>query len=352
MFNLFEFIKAVVFIHIAFGSFLASACSIMALPFDQQNLVAHSYDIPAAFPVRDAYLVVHPRGIMRCAECVSRGEPLRWTAKYGSVTIHLPCGEYPMPTPAVPYGVNEKGVTAALLWLKGATFSKETIKPILTVNRWAQYFLDEAESVDEAIQLAASFEVGPLCYGDCELPFHLFLHDALGNTAVMEYLEGRLLVYQGKKLPLPILTNSPYACAIESLSGYLPWGGECPLPSGESSEARFLKAASFIKDPLPLTDSDQAVAYAFGFLGAIAKPPHLPLPTLWSSVFDASHALLYFRDLYNQQLRYLSLKEIDFTAGRPESIQKLNGAGSGEVTRHFCPIASYPYPRQTSERAY
>ena len=37
---------------------------------------------------------------------------------------------------------------------------------------------------------------------------HLFIHDAKGDSAIMEYLDGKLLIYHGHNLPIPALTNT------------------------------------------------------------------------------------------------------------------------------------------------
>jgi penicillin V acylase-like amidase (Ntn superfamily) len=54
----------------------------------------------------------------------------------------------------------------------------------------------------EAVRIASAF------------PLHYLFADASGDAAVIEFLDGKLVIYRGETLPVRALANSTYADSI------------------------------------------------------------------------------------------------------------------------------------------
>ena len=84
-----------------------------------------------------------------------------------------------------------------------------------------------------------------------------------------------------------------------------------------------------------MKNTNQAVAYGFDALGYIAEPPGARWPTTWSVVMDVTNRILYFRDMDNQQIRYIQLDNVDFSEDIPLKTLKLNSESIGNVLNDF-----------------
>ena len=97
-------------------------------------------------------LTVFPRGMERDGgmvgpESVVPENPARWTSKYGSLVTTV----YGIGTAD---GVNEKGLAIHMLYLTATDYGpRDAAKPGVHAGLWGQYFLDNAASVAEAVEL-------------------------------------------------------------------------------------------------------------------------------------------------------------------------------------------------------
>lgn len=98
----------------------------------------------------DPKITVFPRGVMRKGRLVGtavavEGCPANWKSKYGSMVTTV----FSMGTAD---GFNERGLAAHLLYLKATDFGPCDIsKSGLSAALWAQFVLDNAATVEEAL---------------------------------------------------------------------------------------------------------------------------------------------------------------------------------------------------------
>ncbi|MEI9901619.1 MAG: linear amide C-N hydrolase [Hyphomicrobium sp.] len=184
-------------------------------------------------------LWVFPRGMQR--DGAAGANSAKWTAKYGSATI---AGYDKASTD----GMNEKGLVANLLYLANSDFGKQNGKPTLSVTSWAQYMLDNYATVAEAV---AAWKEAPVSMVPPTLPngfpsnLHLSISDSAGDSAVFEYVDGKLSVHHGKQYQ--VMTNEPPMDQQAALNAY--WktiGGQTFLPGTIKPEDRFVRASYFI----------------------------------------------------------------------------------------------------------
>ena len=146
-------------------------------------------------------IYVFPRGIQRAG--YNKGETVKWTSKYGSViTTGYDIGTCD--------GMNEKGLVAGLLFLPESVYDRPgDTRPVMGISIWTQYVLDNFATVREAVnelKKETSASTLPEC-PTARLPLHLAITDETGNTAILEYLDGKLSIHEGKEYR--VMTNSP-----------------------------------------------------------------------------------------------------------------------------------------------
>lgn len=106
----------------------------------------------------------------------------------------------------VPYytmdGVNEKGFACSIMLLNEGRSIQETGKNWLPSTLVVRYLLDHADSVDHAIELLnqmdlkSDYFIDPLFSEMAGLSFHWAITDISGNKAVIEYVDGKMIVNQ------------------------------------------------------------------------------------------------------------------------------------------------------------
>ena len=311
---------------------MADACTEFKLSEGGQSVIGHNFDWANPY----AFIVINPAGIKRhSGNMDSHFKPLEWVSKYGSATVNLAGPDRQVIPQAVVSGLNQLGLSASILWLESAEYPSVPAQPVVGTSQWVQYFLDNAKTVAEAIQLARHVEVEPTVFHGQKIAVHLMIHDAGGDSAVMEYLNGKLNIYHQKKLPIPALTNTSYLESTQLLKQYQGFGGDAPLPGGYFTKARFVLAANFLKNLPPPHSTQQAVASAFNGLGYLIEIPGSSNPTVWSSVYDLTNRILYYRTIDNQQIRFVHLDHFNLAKGQPVRIMSMTNDFVGDVENHF-----------------
>ena len=136
-------------------------------------------------------LWIFPRGMER--DGIAGPNSLKWKSKYGSVIA----SGYDISTTD---GVNEEGLVANLLWLAESKYPQiDNKQPALSISLWAQYVLDNYATVEEAV---AELEKNPLVVATDNVPgqdrlatLHLSLSDASGDSAIIEYIDGKQVIH-------------------------------------------------------------------------------------------------------------------------------------------------------------
>ncbi|MBP6345661.1 MAG: linear amide C-N hydrolase [Neisseriaceae bacterium] len=277
---------------------------------------------------------------------------LKWVSKYGSVVAsayELCCTD----------GMNEKGLVASLLYLAESDYGEPTLgRPQLVIGAWAQYVLDLFATVAEAVTVLAAepFQlVAPDLPTGQHTTLHLAISDPSGDSAIFEYIEGRLSIHHGKQYK--VMTNSPTYDKQVALNEY--WegiGGLAFLPGTNRAADRFVRA-SFLLNAIPKTLAPQylgaipkqsfdhqAMAEVLSLQRAVSVPLGISTPeepnissTIWRTVSDQKNLVYYFDSATSPNTFWVSLGNLDFKPGA--SVRKLliqNGEiYAGEAAPHF-----------------
>ena len=274
-------------------------------------------------------IYVFPRGIERAG--ADKGNTIHWKSKYGSVIT----AGYDIGTSD---GMNEKGLVANLLYLAESDYYRPNdTRPVMGISIWTQYVLDNFATVDEAVKELSkeTFRIdAPDMPNGAKSTLHLAISDASGNSAIFEYIKGKLIIHEGKEYQ--VMTNSPSYEQQITLNNY--WqqiGGLVMLPGTNRAVDRFVRASFYI-NVIPQTDNQrEAVAGVFSVIRNVSVPLGISVPaqpnissTRWRTVADQKNKVYFFESTMTPNIFWINMKDLDFSAGAP--IRKLNLA-NGET---------------------
>ncbi|MFC1479941.1 linear amide C-N hydrolase [Candidatus Omnitrophota bacterium] len=323
-----------------FSSAEAYPCSrVLWAPEEQPSITGRNMDWPVPMGTK---LRIMPRGAKRSG--LTDNNALEWTSKYGSVVATVW-------DEVVCDGMNEKGLDANILYLTGSEYGqRDTTRPGLAISQWAQYYLDNFETVAEAVKVTKEidFQILPVYLMDkgekVEAPLHLSLSDATGDSAIIEILAGKTVIHHGKEYT--VMTNSPtYDEQLVLLKQYEGLGGTKPIPGTSEPEDRFARAAYYLKLLPPKPDNfREAVAGVLSVMRNAATPigvldpkrPNISM-TQWTSIADSTDRIYYFEFTRLPNVVWAKLDEFDLNAGAPEMVLDIlaNPTLSGDVSTDF-----------------
>ena len=295
-----------------------------------------------------------PRGIQRDG-ATGPGAP-RWTSRYGSVIA----AGYDIGSAD---GINEKGLVANLLYLAESDYGTPGGKPALSISLWAQYALDNFATVAEAVAelRKETFRVvTDVLPNGAKASLHLSLSDAAGDSAIFQYLGGRLVIHHGKEYV--VMTNSPPYDEQLALNAY--WkgiGGLTFLPGTNRAADRFVRA-SFLLESIPRAVDKhfidavpeqrfefQALSSVLGVVRSVSIPIGITTPgqpniasTLWRVVADHKRLLYAFDSATSPSVFWVSLADLDLRPGAP--VRKLVVEGGASTRATSRPGSSRPGP--------
>ena len=304
-------------------------------------IVGRTMDWPES---TEPLLTVFPRGMKRDGGRVGPAEvvkdnPLKWTSQYGSLVTTI-------------YGVgaadgfNERGLAAHMLFLVATDYGpRDKSKPGLNAALWAQYVLDNAATVTEALALQDKIQVVMAEARGHKATVHLALEDASGNSAIIEYIGGKPVVHHGREYR--IMTNDPtydQQLALLKLQDFSKPRSDMPLPGNVNPRDRFQRAAYFLQ-MLPKPKSErEAVADMFAIARNVSVPFGAPYKdfgiynTEYRTVADLTNKRYFFELTTSPNVIWAELDKFDLKPGA--AVEQLNPDNidlSGDVSDKFQP---------------
>ncbi|HRO49780.1 MAG TPA: linear amide C-N hydrolase [Hyphomicrobium sp.] len=287
-------------------------------------------------------LVVFPRGIERSGsnvgpEVIVAENPAKWTSKYGSmVTTVYGIGAVD--------GLNERGVGAHLLFLTATDFGpRDPSKPGVVVSMWAQYVLDNAATVAEALEILPAVQIVMAEARGRKGTVHLAIEDASGDSAIIEYIDGKPVVHHGRDYR--IMTNDPSYDEQLALLAKLDFSkpsSEMPLPGNVNPRDRFQRAAYYASLlPEPKTEQE-AIAGVLAIIRNVSVPFGAPYKgfgvynTEYRTATDLTHGRYFFELTTNPNVIWTELSKFDLAPGAPvKMLDPHDMALAGDVSDKF-----------------
>jgi len=298
-------------------------------------------------PTAKTSLWVFPRGMERDG---GGGEKsIKWISKYGSVVASF----YDIATAD---GMNEAGLVGNTLYLAETDYgdASKTGKPTIKIGAWLQYYLDNFATVKEAVAAMQPLPftiVAPTLPNGREATVHVSLSDASGDSAIFEFLGGKLVIHHGTGFK--VMTNSPTYDRQLALNAY--WdqiGGNRFLPGTISAADRFVRLSYDLKSSPKYKDPKLALASVFSLMRAISVPlgmedPNLPniSMTLWRTVADHGKMVFYFDAATMPAIFWVDFKNVDFKQGAGSKEIKITPETefAGEVSSRFAPAKPFQW---------
>jgi len=348
---------------LSLGFHAAQACTGIRL-VAADGAVVHARTLEFGLDLHSDVIMV-PRGYARTGSTPDGKEGLKWKTKYASL------GANGAGLPFIFDGLNERGLavgsfyfpTTAGFMAYSAADAGKTIAP-WEVGAW---ILENFATVEEVKANIGKITVAEVVFKDWGFvpPVHYVVHDASGKSIVIEYVGGKLNVYDN---PLGVMTNSPaFDWHMTNLRNYVnfsltnlppvqlgpvklaPFGqgsGMLGLPGDFTPPSRFVRAVAFSQSVLPSKTGIDAVLQAFHILnnfdipkGAAREPDkdeHGNIVvdyTLWTSANDLKAKRFYFRTYQNSQIRMVDLTKMNLDA---KDITKVSMQGD-EVIKLLTP---------------
>lgn len=298
----------------------------------------------------DPVLMMFPRGMQRDGgrlgnSKVVKENPLKWTSKYASlVTTIFGIGTAD--------GLNERGLGAHILFFEAANFGpRDPSKPGLNGALWAQYVLDNAETVKEALDLLKNVQITLTEARGIKTTIHLAIEDASGDSAIIEYIDGKPTIYHGREFK--ILTNDPSYDKQMTLLKKLDFSkpsSDMPLPGNVSAVDRFQRASYY----LPLLPEPKTEGEAVAGILAIARNVSVPFGapyrafgvynTEYRTVSDLTHKRYFFELTTMPNVVWIDLDKFNLANDAPVmTLTPGDIALSGEISGKFVKAQQTPF---------
>jgi penicillin V acylase-like amidase (Ntn superfamily) len=276
-----------------------------------------------------------------------------WTARHGSLIATI----YDVGTVD---GINEAGLVGNVLYLAEAEYGAAP-KPgqeSISIGAWLQYVLDHFSTVEEAVAALAEDRlhiVAPTLPNGSAAVGHLAISDPSGDSAVVEYVGGTLVIHHGRDYT--VMTNSPtydQQLAITTYWGEI--GGDTFLPGTSRAADRFARASYYVRstsgmETLPGIDGDRAAAATvFSIVRAVSVPlgmndPEKPniASTIWRTVADHAARRYYFESAISPDIFWVDLANLDLSEGQPARKLDLTAHPiiAGEASSAFVPAEPF-----------
>lgn len=287
-------------------------------------------------------LIVFPRGIERSGsnvgpEVVVTENPATWTSKYGSMVVSV----YDI---GAVDGLNERGLAAHLLYLNASDYgARDAAKPGLAVTLWAQYVLDNAATVAEALDALEKVQVVTAEARGHKGTVHLALEDATGDSAIIEYIDGAPVVHHGREYR--IMTNDPSydeQFALLKKTDFSKPTSDMPLPGNVNPRDRFQRAAYYSALLPEPKDERSAIAGILAIMRNVSVPFGAPYKgfgiynTEYRTAIDLTNTRYFFELTTSPNVVWADLKSFDLSAGaRVKMLNPDDIALSGDVSGKF-----------------
>ena len=256
------------------------------------------------------------------------GTIANWTTRYGSVSFNIAGKGFAWG------GLNEAGLAIQTLEVRTEEYPKPDHRIPLDNGSWIQYALDMAGSVADVIAMEKTLRpVKDGGYG-----FHAIVADASGASAVIEYIDGKMVVYTGKALPVRALSNISYERALWS---YRNGGPRWWWPGMGDSPERFAAVARRVEQYEPGLHKN-STRYTLGSLVHAANQY-----TLWSVVYNIDKRKIWFRTVRSGNTKHMKLSDFDFSCDAPSLILDVDTTEPGHIADKF-----QPYDRQTNQPVF
>ena len=282
---------------------------------------------------------VLPRGMKR--DGMGGKNSIAWESKYGSLIVT----GYDIGTSE---GMNEKGLVVNVLALVESDYGNPPDgTKVICLSTWAQYILDNHATVAEAVAdlKKENFQVQTVVLPTGKpANMHLAVSDPTGDSAVFEYVKGKLVIHHGKQYK--VMTNSPtYDKQLAIMEYWNEAGGLTKSLPGTSRAADRFVRATYLLDAIPTETKPQYISGVAGqkfhfqammsvlsVMRSVGTPLGIDVDnqpwvssTVWRTVSDSTNRIVMFDSAMTPATFWVRLDDLDLKPGAP--VKKLELVG-------------------------
>jgi hypothetical protein len=278
-------------------------------------------------------VMINPRNLEKVALGNSSEKPVKWVSQFGSITFNQIGRELPFG------GINESGLVVEHMTLDETVYPSKDNRYVIGAFQWIQFQLDNYSTIEEVINSDTLLRI------EDNSKIHFLICDRLGNSATIEFLNGKMVCHTGKDLPIRALANSTYE---ESVSCY----NNNNDTQSNPSLYHFCTAAKQTNHVEPLTD-DSTIDYAFRTLNMVSQV----LFTKWSIVYDITNMRIYFKVFetpvidgekkifmrqppYDPTTKVIDFKALDLNCSGMVKVFDINSNYDKIVNQYFIPYST------------
>lgn len=314
-------------------------------------LCGHSMQFPIS---QTSEVIVFNRGEKFESHAPDGTKGAAWESKYGFTGINA----FHINAPDT--GMNEVGLSFSTLVLEATKYPdvpKDEYSLALAMTDVSNYILSRCATIKEVKEELANVRIyGQFIPQMNRIPgLHIALHDAEGNDAVIEFIDGKIEFYDN---PNGVLTNDPplpeQLKQLEKYEKLDPINGMKGIPGSWMADDRFARLSLEVQKA-PTTNCNDALDNVVKILNATDLPNGVEtceflsqtftITTLWQSIMNLKEKVFYFRPHGDPTFRFIDLKLLNLNPGtKHEKIPvHTNKMTLIDITQQLNPASMYNY---------
>jgi choloylglycine hydrolase len=232
-------------------------------------------------------VIFNPKNAVK--ESIVGKQPLSWKSKFSSITFNqfgknLPLG-----------GINDAGLVIEELSTWPVDYSNDSSLSCINEFEWVQYNLDSYATISEVIENINNYSISKFFFG-----LHFIIAESSGNSAIVEFINGKAEISHKNNLPFLALTNNNYKELIKSYNHYQ----DSPRNNLNVSQSqdRFIKLTELLK-----ANSVYTSFSAMNILDSVKV-----IDTRWQIVYDISDLKIYYKTDLSETTDSVSFLDFNF----------------------------------------
>lgn len=304
-------------------------CTNVFINKNQYKIEARSMDFPINIAFKNGWGYVgieNVTDVVIDADKIPESRIAKWTSKYGYF-CRLGFESY------VTDGLNTQGFSYSILYLDGTvypSYDDNDNRPALAVYELGNFLLAMAKDVADALKLISEYQIvnSAVKLKDGiyikNIPLHMCLRDTNGNSAVIEFIDGKMYIHKNagnvltnaptyewhlsnieeyKSLLQPSVNNSNPKFSdrvinyADTISSSRPEVAQLVgLPGDFSAAARFVRSYILSELMLEPKSNREAIFHATSIIANASVPPYEKSMTLWTTIKDLKNLTVAYKD--------------------------------------------------------
>ena len=309
---------------------VSSECSCFSLKSADTVVFCRNHDAVLS----NCLIVFNPRNVYKEGFEFEAEVSPKWTAKYSSITFSV------LGVGFAVSGMNEKGLAVGHMGFSEAKYQPKDERPVVDQIQFITYMLDNCANTSEVISTAEKVRISD----ESTTREHYFVCDAQGNTAILEHIQGKLVIYKNETMPFTILSNDNYEKSLKYLEDYQGFGGNNIIPERNFGVKEIMAIGCSYLENYEASPKNNIISSSFELLNNIGFNKYPPpdsanvdenYGTQFTTVFDLKNQTIYFKTKSNTAIRIINLNKFQSECPSPIMMLEAETESTGIVNSLF-----------------